>query len=258
VTTMERFNPVRAIEALETSDVSLLVGVPAVFQALLSVLERRGTPLRSETLRVCICGGAPLAAEVQGRWAAATRVDLRQGYGLTEASPVVLFNALPAANLIGALGTPYPGVEVSLRDPRTFAPVPDGVPGEICVRGATVFRGYVAAPGAAEPHGLELRDGWLRTGDLATRAPDGQYIFAGLAKSMFTRNGFNIYPREIERAVAELNGVREARVTPIPDLARENEIELAVRGTATEADVRTWCEQRLSAYKQPAVVRSAP
>ncbi|HEX2717107.1 MAG TPA: AMP-binding protein [Gemmatimonadaceae bacterium] len=258
VRTMSRFNPARALELLESDGITLFVGVPAMYVSMLAAMQRRGAPLRAPELRLCICGGAPLRPALQAEWLAATGIDLRQGYGLTEASPVVLFNALPAANPIGALGTPYPGVEVSLRDPRTFTPVADGVPGEICVRGMTVFRGYVARPGGPEPRGLEVRDGWLRTGDLATRAPDGNFIFAGLVKSMFTRNGFNIYPREIERAVAELPGVREARVTPIPDLARENEIALEVRGAAAEADVRAWCEQRLSAYKQPAVVRTAP
>ena len=117
-----------------------------------------------------------------------------------------------------------------------------------------MFAGYVEAPGAPAASGLEIRDGWLRTGDLGARGADGSIVFRGLSKAMFTRNGFNIYPREIEAAVGELPGVRSAAVAAIPDHLRENDIALDVRGSVTEGQVRAWCERRLSAYKQPATI----
>ena len=256
VTTVARFRATTAIDALER-DTTMFIGVPAMFIALLSALERRGTPFRAPALRLCISGGAPLDPGVQDRWFDATGIELRQGYGLTEASPVVLFNRVAAPNARGTLGTPFPGVEVSIRNLSSFAALPDGETGEICVRGETVFPGYVRGPGAPPPDGLEVREGWLRTGDLGFRRPDGAIVFRGLCKPMFTRNGFNIYPREIECAVRELPGVESAIVSAIPDPAHENGIALATTGPATEPEIRAWCEQRLSAYKHPTVITTA-
>jgi len=253
ITTLPRFQAASALEQLEQR-ATMFVGVPAMFIALLAALARRAQPFRAGELRLCICGGAPLDPVLQDRWFDATGVELRQGYGLTEASPVVLFNRLPLPNARGTLGTPYPGVEVAIRDPSTFATLPDGATGEICVRGETVFPGYVQGPGAPPPRGLELRDGWLRTGDLAIRQPDGAFRFRGVSKAMFTRNGFNIYPREIECAVEEIPGVDSAAVSAVPSPAHENNIALAVTGSATEHEIRDWCARRLSSYKQPTTI----
>src|SRR5690606_34265097 len=129
-------------------------------------------------------------------------------------------------------------------------PVRDGTAGEICVRGDNVSPGYVRN-GAL---GLLQRDGWLRTGDLGVRDADGAVRFRGLLKPMFTRNGFNIYPRELERAVAELAGVRSVRAEGIPVAEREHDIRLEVAGSVTADEVRRWCAERLSAYKQPSEI----
>lgn len=257
VTTVSRFRASSAIDLLE-GGITLFVGVPAMFIALLAAIERRGTPFRAGALRLCISGGAPLDPAVQDRWFEATGTELRQGYGLTEASPVALFNRVGAPNARGTLGTPFPRVDVSIRDVATFTPLADGETGEICVRGPIVFAGYLDGAGAPPPVGLEVRDGWLRTGDLGLRQSDGTVVFRGLVKAMFTRNGFNIYPREIETAVRELPGVASAAVSAVPDPAHENAIALAVTGSVTEEQVKAWCDQRLSAYKQPSTVTVAP
>ncbi|MDF1501587.1 AMP-binding protein [Roseisolibacter sp. H3M3-2] len=249
VTTMDRFHPIRAVELIEREGITLLVGVPAVFAALLQVVERRGTRLQAPALRLCICGGAPLDVALQMRWEAATGVALRQGYGLTEAGPVCLFNRCDQPNRLGTLGVPFPGVEVEARDVATGAPLPDGVEGELCVRGPNVGPGYVGGARGLGRHGE-----WLRTGDRGVRHPDGTIAFRGVLKAMFTRNGFNIYPREIERAVRELPGVRTATVRAVPDPAREHDIALHVTGDVGADAVKRWCAERLSAYKQPAEV----
>lgn len=247
VTCMARFHPVRAVELLEAKDITMLVGVPAVFGALLNVLAKREVPLRAPSLRYCICGGAPLPREWQDRWTELTGVELRQGYGLTEAGPVCLFNRVDRPNARGSMGTPFPGVRVTIRDPATGAELPDETAGEIWVAGDNVGPGYLG--GATT--GLQRVNEWLRTGDLALRRTDGNLVFTGVLKEMFTRSGFNIYPRELEQAVAELPGVTSVRVFPTPSSGRENEIAMEVTGTVTEDAVREWCEVRLSAYKQP-------
>lgn len=242
---VERFHAARVADLLSSGRATVMVGVPAVYRALLAVLERDAAPV--DALRIAICGGSPLEAELQERWEARTGVPLRQGYGLTEAGPVCLFNRPSAANQRVTLGTPFPGVRVSIRDPDRGVALDRGRTGEICVAGANLFSGYVGARGG----GLEIRDGWLHTGDLGVMDRDDVVTFAGVRKAMFTRNGFNIYPREIEQAVRELDGVRSAAVEPVPSTAHDNDIRLTIDGDATDDAIMAWCEQRLSAYKQP-------
>ena len=254
VTTMARFNPVGAVELLASAGITLFVAVPAVYAAMLAALQRSGGRLEAPSLRLCICGGAELPIELQERWFDATGVELRQGYGLTEAGPVCLFNRVQLPNRRGTLGVPFPGVEVEIHDPESNAPRPDGAEGEICVRGPNVFRGYL---NAAPDEGLAVRNGWLHTGDLGVRNADGTVSFRGLLKAMFTRNGFNIYPRELETVIGSMPGVRRVQVRAIPNPARENDIGVELEGEVTEDAVRAWCEERLSAYKQPTEIAIA-
>ena len=278
VTTMPRFNPIAAVDLIEREGITEIVGVPAVFAGLLAAIARRGGTLNAPALRLCICGGAPLDVALQEQWEDVTGVPLRQGYGLTEASPVALFNRVNADNVNGTLGLPFPGVQVSIRDPESGAELPPGTLGEICVAGDTVFRGYVselpaaneflvtpAAASAAQERarsaGLRTRDGWLHTGDRGLLRADGRVEFHGLIKPMFTRNGFNIYPRELELALERMPGVRNARVSAIPEPAREHDIAVAVTRDGSrdlsEADVKDWCERQLAQYKQPSRIEIA-
>ena len=259
VTTMERFNPVKAAELL-AGGVTQVVGVPSVFHALLTAIARRGVDLRGSALRLCVCGGAALPVELQDRWADATGVELREGYGLTEAGPVCLFNRTDRPNVRGAMGSALPGVEVGIFPPAHYGdadggpedearPLADGTSGEICIAGDSVFRGYLNGE-----RGLPRRGRWLCTGDEGVRDALGSVRFLGLLKPMFTRNGFNIYPREIEGVVGKLAGVERVEVRSLPDPLKENEIVLRVHGTVTEAAVKAWCAERLSVYKQPSVI----
>jgi long-chain acyl-CoA synthetase len=259
VSTMPRFNPARVVDQLETDAITDLIGVPSVFGAVLALLERRDQPLATDRLRLCICGGAPLSTELQDRWFDLTGVELRQGYGLTEAGPVCLFNRVDLPNRRGALGVPIRGVRVSIRSESGQDEITDGSEGEIFVAGPNVFAGYVNSamhppvPGDPWSAGLARAGEWLRTGDRGVRRADGTFSFSGVSKPMFTRNGFNIYPREIERVVRHLPGVRDVTVSAIPDALRENEIRVDVEGDATIADVKSWCDARLSVYKRPSV-----
>jgi long-chain acyl-CoA synthetase len=154
----------------------------------------------------------------------------------------------------------FPGVDVAIFPPADYEqagatligatqPLPDGETGEICVRGSNVSPGYVGGA-----RGLPRRGEWLYTGDEGVRDAEGRVTFLGLLKPMFTRNGFNVYPREIEQVVRAMPGVTSAMVTAIPDPAKENDILLRVSGDVTAAEVKAWCESRLSAYKQPSVI----
>lgn len=246
---VERFHPVRTLELMSQTRATVFAGVPAMFMGILSVLERN--PVPEHALRITLCGGAPVRAEVQLRWEEHFGVPLRQGYGLTEASPVCLFNTPDHPNRPGTLGMPIPRVEVTIQDGEGD-PLPPGDVGEICVRGENVFPGYLDGDAAGRPH---FRGEWLRTGDLGCVDQDGYFRFVGMIKPMFTRSGFNVYPRELERVIAEDPRVAKARVHAQPDPARENEIVLEVETVAgetlTEEEVRALCRARLAAYKQP-------
>ena len=251
VTTMARFNPIAAVDILRSDGITEFVGVPAVFATMLTAIERTGGTLGSDSLRLCISGGAELPRDLQDKWFDVTGVELRQGYGLTECAPVCLFNRVSLPNHRGTLGVPFPGCDVTVRDPASGAELAAGAPGEICVRSETVFKGYVRNG----DDGLRVRDGWLGSGDQGVLNADGTVTFLGLLKNMFTRNGFNVYPREVERIAGEMPGVTAARVFAIPNLRSENEVGLDITGPVTADEVRTWCEARLAAYKQPSTIR---
>lgn len=253
VTTMQRFNPARAVELL-AGDVTMLVGVPAMYHALVAALERAAA--KPGELRIALCGGAALPLELQARWFDLTGVELRQGYGLTEAAPVCLFNGVDRPNARGTLGVPMPGVEVAICRPLEPGgagapePLPDGQEGEICVRGANVSPGYVSRG----EDGLVVHGGWLRTGDLGVRGADGAFRFTGLLKPMFTRSGYNVYPAEVAQVIRAMPGVRDVEVRAIPEPVREHDVGVVVTGDVGEEDVKLWCVERLASYKQPSVI----
>jgi long-chain acyl-CoA synthetase len=257
VTTMTRFNSARVVTLLESEAITVLVGVPAIFASIARLLADRGARLTSHRLSVCICAGAPLAVELQDRWCDLTSVELRQGYGLTEAGPVSLFNRVDRPNRRGTLGVPVPAVRVAARD-DTGTEVAPGEVGEICIAGPNVFAGYVDAS-APDPmdswsRGLPRSGEWLRTGDLGVQNEDGTISFRGVLKPMFTRNGFNIYPREIERVVGSMPGVDSVTVRAVPAARRENDVVLDVVGTVTADAVRRWCDEHLAVYKRPSTI----
>ncbi|MEO7998501.1 MAG: AMP-binding protein, partial [Gemmatimonadaceae bacterium] len=248
VTTMDRFHPGRALEIIERQSVTRFMGVPSMYASLLNTISRRGSnQFRSHRLRLCLVGGAPVSESLQDAWFDATGVELRQGYGLTEAAPAGSLSRADQTNERGTMGTAIRATEITIRDVTSNAELPDEREGEICVRGPHVFRGYVSGG----EQGLQVRDGWLRTGDLGVRHSNGTVAFRGLIKPMFTRNGFNIYPREIETAIARMPGVESVRAWGIPEANKENDIAVRVQGHVNESDIKRWAQQELAAYKVP-------
>lgn len=252
VVPVERFNPVRALAALEETGATVICGVPAMFVAMINAAERQGAP--RHRLRVAICGGAPLRLEVQRRWEETFGLPLREGYGITECSPVCLFNRVDRPNRPGTLGYPVPGVEVTVRDARGNV-VEQGQTGEVCVEGANVFAGYVGDDGR-DPACF-----WgdaFRTGDLACAEGDGAVRFRGVLKKMITRGGFNVYPAEVERALEQDPRIAHASVSWTPDPVRDHEIVLTVVAAPgvelDEAAVKAICRDRLATYKHPGTI----
>ncbi len=175
VTTMDPFRATKALALVESGGVTVLVGMPAMYAELVALLGHRRTPLAGAKPRVCVCIGAPLPVGLQDRWFESTGEELRQGYGLTEAGSVCLFNVPHYPNRRGTLGIPFPGVQVAIRDRTSDTTCATGTAGEICVRGDTVFRGYLHG----SQSGLLVHDGWLHTGDLGRERSDGTFEYLG-------------------------------------------------------------------------------
>lgn len=200
--------PKQAIQEILRRRGSILPAMAALFRSLAHLPAGVELPLR-----LCVSGAGPLPAEILRAFNERhPNVPLIEGYGLSEASPVVAVNPVQGPWLAGSIGVPIPGVEVTVQD-DSGAVVADGVDGEICVRGGNVMQGYWNAP---EKTAETLVNGWLRTGDIGHRRPDGYFVITDRKKDMLKPNGINVYPREIEEVIYRFPGVREAAVVGEP------------------------------------------
>jgi len=225
---------------------TLLPAVPQFFRALTHGLAPVDLPLR-----VCISGGAPLPAETLREFTARFPMPLLEGYGLSEASPVVSFTPIRGPWKAGSIGVPIHGVEMSIQN-GAGEMLPAGQIGELCVRGSNVMLGYWNQPAATAE---VMRHGWLLTGDIGYADEDGYFYITDRKKDMLLVNGINVYPREIEEVLYQYPGVREAAVIGIPD-ARKGEQPLAfVAGhegvPLEEKALLEYARQRLADYKLP-------
>jgi fatty-acyl-CoA synthase len=250
------FDPARALELIEHRRITAMMGVPATY--LLMAAARRFGDADLGSLRQAIVGGAPVPEPLLRTWGE-RGVAIVQGYGLTEASPNVL--CLPredATRRIGWAGKPYPHIEVDLADAGSGAVVEGPGSGELLVRGPAVFAGYWRDPEASR---AIIREGWLRTGDVAERDAEGFYRIRDRLKDMYISGGENVYPAEIEAALHEHLAVADAAVIGVPD-ERWGEVGVAIvvlrpGATADERDLLAHCRARLAAFKVPHAVRFA-
>jgi long-chain acyl-CoA synthetase len=207
----ERFDPAGTLGTIAANRVSIVLGAPPMYVAWLQLAERDPEALRDAfaSVRLAVSGAAPLPITVFERFRALTGRDIEEGYGLTEAAPSVATSAMAPAARPGSVGMPLPGIDLRLVDDggRDVEP---GDPGEIWVRGANVFSGYWHDPEATAA--ARTADGWLRTGDLGSRDHDGFLYLVDRRRDLILVNGFNVYPREVERVVLEDERVAEVAV----------------------------------------------
>jgi long-chain acyl-CoA synthetase len=202
----DRFDPARTLATMAAEGVTAVLGVPGQFAAWLGRPDLRAG---FASVRFAMSGSAKLGRGLVDGYAAAG-IPLYDGYGLTEAAPVVTVNADGAARP-GSVGRPLPGVEIELRDPDGTV-VDDGDPGRIFVRGPNLFSGYWP-DGAGGPDA----EGWFGTGDIAVADADGALRLVGRSTDLVVVNGFNVYPAEVEAVLAVLPGVAEVAVAGVPD-----------------------------------------
>jgi fatty-acyl-CoA synthase len=254
----EYFQPLATLDAIEKHRASSLYGVPTMFIAELQDPSLPGRNLKS--LRTGIMAGAPCPIEVMKQVENVLGArELTIAYGQTEASPVVTQTRYddPTELRVETVGRLIPGVEAKIIDPATGNSLPDNTQGEFCCRGHVVMLGYYKNPEATAA--AIDKEGWLHSGDLAIRLPNGYYKITGRLKDMVIRGGENIYPREIEEFLFTHPAVEQAAVFGIPDAKYGEElaawIKLKAGQQATADEIREFCKQKLAHYKVPRHVR---
>jgi long-chain acyl-CoA synthetase len=223
--------------------------VPMVYYGLL--YHPSCADLDLSSLTVAISGGAPLAMEIYEKFTERYKIDLYQGYGLTEASPVVSWNEVNLPNKPHTVGVPIPKTEVQAHD-ENGNPTSQGVDGEIVVRGPNVMLGYMGRPNETE---RVIRNGWLYTGDIGNIDQDGYITLTGLKKDLIITSGFNVYCQEVEEIIIRHPHVADVALKGVDDLMRGQIIEALVipepNTQPMERDIMRFCKEYLSRYKCP-------
>lgn len=249
-----RFQLTEALQLIHKFKITMMPAVPTIFTAILNFPQVKKYNLSS--LRFCISGGAPLPLEIKTKFEAVSGSAVVEGYGLSEASPVVTCNPIEGPVIPGSIGPPVPQTIVSLRsidDPTKE--VAGGERGELCVKGPQVMVGYFNKP--AETANQFVGD-YLRTGDVAIMDERGFFSIVDRIKDLIICSGFNVYPRRIEEAIYEHPAVEEVTVIGIKDNYRGEApkafIKLKSGMSASTADIMKHLEKKISKIELPAEI----
>lgn len=250
-----RFTGEAAIETMVREQVTVFHGVPTM---LIGLLEAAATAETLPPLRLCGSGGAALPVAVLERFSKVFGVEVYEGYGLSETSPVAATNQPHFGTRAGTVGHPIWGVEVEIARAEIEERIellPVGELGEIVIRGHNIFAGYL---NRAEATAEAVVDGWFRTGDLGTKDADGFVSIVDRKKDLVIRGGFNVYPREVEEALARHPAVAQVAVIGVPDPVHGEEVCAVVvtdDPTLTAEQLIEWSREHLGRHKYPRLVR---
>ncbi len=236
------------IKLLKTHDFSIMSGVNTLFNALMN--HPNFTSIDFSKLKISVAGAMALQKPVAERWMKLTNSLLVEGYGLTEASPVVCCNPIDGTDRIGTIGIPLPDTDVRLVD-EDWKDVPLGESGELAVKGPQVMTGYYKR---SDESALVLREGWLKTGDVAEMLEGGFFRIVDRKKDMILVSGFNVYPNEVEEALMAHPGVAEVAAIGVADEKTGEAVKVFVvkkDPTLMEKDVIEQARKLLTNYKVP-------
>ncbi|MBA2257239.1 MAG: long-chain fatty acid--CoA ligase [Thermoleophilaceae bacterium] len=249
LTMLPRFEPAKALEIVQRDKVTVFLGVPTMYSAMLNCERREDYDVSS--LKLCGSGGAAMPGEVQRGFEEAFGAKVLEGYGLSETSPVASFNHPDRERKTGSIGTPIEGVEMKAVD-EDGNEVAQGEVGEIVIKGHNVMKGYWNQPDATKE---SIKHGWFYTGDMGKVDEDGYFFIVDRKKELIIRGGYNVYPREIEEVLYEHPAVAEAAVVGVPhdDLGEEVGAAVVLKpGEELDADaVREFVKENVAAYKYP-------
>jgi long-chain acyl-CoA synthetase len=250
------YHPQHLLEAIRAERITIFPGSPTIFTGLM----QHEAFARTDWSRVhtCYSGSAALSRETMERWQAATHAPIFEGYGQTEAGPVLTFNPQAGPVKIGSVGIPVADTEVQVVDLVDGTQVlPAGERGEIRARGPQVMRGYLNLPRETAE---ALRDGWLYTGDIGEFDADGYLYVRDRKKDLVITGGYNVYPREVEEVLYTHPDVLEAAVVGQPDAYRGEVLRAFVvmrAGRAFDEEaLKAFCAEGLARYKVPARIEA--
>jgi long-chain acyl-CoA synthetase len=254
MTLVPRFEPRAVLETMARDRVTVFMGVPTMYIALLQAVEGGDHDLAS--LRVAVSGGAPIPAEVIDSFESRFGVPILEGYGLSESSSTATFNISVTERKVYSVGKPIWGTSLQIWDEysRPLPPGPDHV-GEVVLRGTNIMVGYHNNP---EATAKAFAGGWFHTGDLGYVDSDGFLFIVDRIKDLIIRGGYNVYPREVEEVLYAHPAVAEAAVIGVPDPKWGEEIRAIVAvkpgQTVTEAELIEFVKERAAAYKYPRTI----
>ena len=249
---LPRFSPVALLSTIAEKRVTILLAIPSMYAALAKA--KNAGPDQLASLELAGGGGEPLSPAIAKAFQQRFGIEIMEGYGLTESSPVVAGN-LPWAHRPGSVGRALPGIDVNTVD-ETGRALPTGETGELVIRGHCVMKGYHNQPDATA---AVIKEGALHTGDVGRVDSDGFIHITGRAKEMMIVGGENVFPSEIESVLCDHPAVAEAAVVGMPDELR-GEVPLAYvllhKGADVgETELRSFCRERLAGYKVPREIR---
>ena len=254
MTLVPRFEPRVVLETMARDRVTVFMGVPTMYIALLQAVDAGHYDLSA--LRVAVSGGAPIPAEVIDSFESRFGVPILEGYGLSESSSTATFNISVSERKVYSVGKPIwgTGLQIWDEDSRPLPPGPEHV-GEVVLRGTNIMVGYHNNPDATAK---AFAGGWFHTGDLGYIDSDGFLFIVDRIKDLIIRGGYNVYPREVEEVLYAHPAVAEAAVIGVPDprLGEEVRAIVAVKPgqTVTEAELIAFVKERVAAYKYPRTI----
>ncbi|GCE43726.1 Long-chain-fatty-acid--CoA ligase [Rhodococcus wratislaviensis] len=250
-----RFTPDGMIDMMRRDDLTMMVGVPTMWNAMLHAAGDADAADFAH-LRVAVSGGASLPGEIARSFEARFGCTILEGYGLTETTALGTFNDVDRGGKIGFVGGAVPRLEVDIRDPKG-SPCPAGTVGEVYIKGETVMKGYWNRPDATAA--AITTDGWFRTGDLGEFDTDNDLRIVDRLKDLIIRGGYNVYPGEVEEVLYQHPDIIEAAVVGVPDDHYGEEVMAVVTrrpgSELTDQEIEAWSREKLSAYKIPRIVR---
>ncbi len=252
ITVMDSFVPQSVLQTIIKEHTTVLAFVPTMYSVLLQVPQVN--PDDFKHLRLPYSGGAALPVEVLQSIGTKYGIDIVEGYGLSECSPVASLNPVNGVKKPGSIGIALPGVEIKIFNDLDEE-LPPNSPGELVLRGPNVMKGYFNLPEATNE---ALRGGWLHTGDIAYMDEEGYIFIVDRKKDLIIVGGLNVYPREIEEVIYQHPKVAEAAVIGVADALRGEMVKAFIAlkegEAATEREIIKFCQDKLANFKLPKVV----